>query len=476
MSDSTKQVAPALGSEGLETTLLRPHRPPLPEQGEAPTWPSAPKEGLPPELAPGRTLAGRYTVLDFLGQGGMGLVLAAYDPRLDRRVALKLLRPRKRDSSSGGQERARLSREAQSLARLSHPHVVAVYDSGALEDGSLFIAMEYVEGQTLRQWRAGSPRTWRQVLRTYLEAGRGLAAAHAAGLIHRDFKPDNVLVGKDGRARVMDFGLARVRPAAPEPAPPHPAPGTPATPEELTVTGSLMGTPRYMAPELLLRGQPADVHTDVFSFCAALYEALYGQLPFPGKTVEELARTHADGKAPMPPASSEVPAWVARTVLTGLRADPSQRPASMEELLAALEDDPEVKRRARRRTLGLASVVVSLGVLAGWGWVGQQAQAPECGHLERRLAGIWDAPTKAKVKQALLDTGVSYAPDTWQRVATLLDGYASTWVKMRTELCEATGQTRAAQPRNLAVLQESCLERRRSRLRALTELLASGPD
>jgi len=483
MSDSTKRAAPTLGTEGLDTTQLRPHLPPAPGPGEAPTWPSAPRDVLPAELAPGRTLAGRYTVLDFLGQGGMGLVLAAYDPRLDRRVALKLLRPRRGGSSGSGDERARLAREAQAMARLSHPNVVAVYDSGTLEDGSLFIAMEYVEGQTLRQWRARQPRPWRQVLQAYLEAGRGLAAAHAAGLIHRDFKPDNVLIGKDGRARVTDFGLARTRPmvavqggAASEPAAQPLPPDASALPEGLTVAGSLVGTPRYMAPELLLPGHAADVHTDVFSFCAALYEALYGQLPFPGKTLEELLRAHEEGKAPTPPPSSEVPAWVARTVLRGLRANPSQRPASMEELLAALADDPEVKRRARRRTVALASVAVALGVLAGWGWVGRQARAPGCKQLERRLTGIWDAPTKAKVKQALLGTGVPYAPDTYQRVAALLDGYASTWVRMRTEVCEASGQLQGAQPRNLAVLQESCLERRRSRLRALTELLASGPD
>ncbi len=482
MSDSTKQEAPSPGSEELATTLRRPHLPPLPEAGEAPTWPSAPREPLPAELAPGRTLAGRYTVLDFLGQGGMGLVLAAYDPRLDRRVALKLLRHQSGGSSGSSEERARLVREAQSMARLSHPNVLGVYDSGALEGGALYIAMEYVEGQTLRQWRAEQPRPWRQVLQKYLEAGRGLAAAHAAGLIHRDFKPDNVLVGKDGRVRVMDFGLARPRSAVPLPgqAPPEqfsppPELGSPAPSEELTVTGSLLGTPRYMAPELLLRGQPASVHTDVFSFCAALYEALYGQLPFPGKTLKELVHAHTH-QEPTPPASTEVPAWVARTVLRGLRADPFQRLTSMEEVLAALEDDPAVKRRARRRAVALASVFVLLGGLAGWGWMGQQARASGCEKLEQRLAGIWDTPMKAKVKQALLDTGVSYAPDTYQRVEAALDRYASTWVRMRTEVCEAVGQAPGSQPSNLAVLQESCLERRRSRLRALTELLAGGPD
>ncbi|WP_317987852.1 serine/threonine-protein kinase [Hyalangium gracile] len=483
MSDSRKQATPALGPEELATTVRRPQTPPLPDAGDAPTWPSAPRDAPAAALAPGRILADRYTVLDFLGQGGMGLVLAAYDARLDRRVALKLLRHRGVGSSSGGEERARLVREAQSMARLSHPNVVAVYDSGTLEDGSLFIAMEYVEGQTLRQWCAQQPRSWRQVLGTYLEAGRGLAAAHAAGLIHRDFKPDNVLVGRDGRARVTDFGLARVRSAGAVP-----SPASKEQPEEasrqgvaspqggLTVAGSLMGTPRYMAPELLLRGHPADIQTDVFSFCAALYEALYGQLPFPADTWEELIGAHAAGKLAPPPASSEVPAWVARTVLRGLHGAPSQRPASMEEVLAELEDDPQARRRSRLLAVGLASAVVLLGGLVAASWMNLRSQAPGCERMERRLTDIWDEPMKARVSQSLLATGVPYAPDTARRVATLLDGYASTWVRMRTEVCEAAGQERAEQPRSLEALQEGCLERRRSRLRALTELLASDPD
>ena len=176
------------------------------------------KEELPESMAPGCTLVGRYTVLERRGQGGMGVVLAAYDARLDRRVALKVLR---RGPHGSAGEEARLEREAQAMAQLSHPHVVAVYDTGALEDGSLFIAMEYVAGQTLRQWCSRAERSWREVLEAYLAAGRGLAAAHAAGLIHRDFKPDNVLVGEDGRVRVTDFGLARSReaPGSTEPSP-----------------------------------------------------------------------------------------------------------------------------------------------------------------------------------------------------------------------------------------------------------------
>ncbi|WP_224193472.1 serine/threonine-protein kinase [Nannocystis pusilla] len=443
---------------------------------DGPTLPSANGALVPAALAPGRSLAERYTVLDFLGQGGMGLVLAAYDARLDRRVALKLLRTRA-DGSSGREEKARLVREAQSMARLSHPNVVAVYDAGTLEDGSLFIAMEFVEGQTLRRWCAQQPRSWRQVLATYLEAGRGLEAAHAAGLIHRDFKPDNVLVGKDGRARVTDFGLARLKqsealPAAPEPAEGSSPAGASAPADELTVTGSVVGTPRYMAPEQLLEGRRGDVRTDVFSFCASLYEALYGQFAFDGKTLMELMEAHAAGRVKPPPSTSEVPAWVARTVLSGLSRDPSRRPGSMAALLAELADDPQARRRGRALAGGLVVLLALLAGLVVWGWLDERERG--CGGMEQHLAGIWDAPTKARVDQALLATGVSYAPDTARRTAAQLDGYADAWVKMRTEVCEAAGRT--AQAGTLAALRESCLERRRSRLGALTELLARGPD
>ncbi|HEX8705120.1 MAG TPA: serine/threonine-protein kinase, partial [Myxococcaceae bacterium] len=153
--------------------------------------PSAAGHVLPGELMP-RSLAGRYLVLDVLGRGGMGTVASAYDTRLDRRVALKLLH--RREDTEGALQQIRLLREAQAMARLNHPHVVAVYDAGTLEDGTVFISMELVEGQTLSQWCEAQQRPWRELLAVYLEAGRGLAAAHDAGLVHRDFKPENVLV------------------------------------------------------------------------------------------------------------------------------------------------------------------------------------------------------------------------------------------------------------------------------------------
>jgi serine/threonine-protein kinase len=448
-----------------------------------------------PALRPGNTLADRYTVLDKLGHGGMGVVVAAYDARLDRRVALKLLRRLER-AEGGGLEEAWLVREAQAMAKLSHPNVVAVYDAGTLEDGSIFIAMEHIQGQNLRRWRTQEPRTWRQVLEAYVAAGRGLAAAHAAGLIHRDFKADNVLVGQDGRVRVTDFGLARTeraagseaQPPAPvrqqQPVEPSGAVGPTDLPETvrpsgswpsvLTLPGLFMGTPAYMAPELF-QGSPADLRTDLFAFCASLYEALFGQLPFRGSRPTDFTRAQFEGNGVTPPEASDVPAWVTRTVLWGLQPKAEKRPPSMEALLTALQNDPEVKRRALLRRGAVGLTIAALAAVAVGGWTRQQAPASDCAQVQRQLEGVWDEGMKARVREALLGTRLSYAPDTFARVSAVLDGYAGAWVTQRREVCEYMRQ-QAVQVQGLSLRREYCLERRRSQLRALTELLAQAPD
>ncbi|WNG18963.1 tetratricopeptide repeat protein [Cystobacter fuscus] len=423
--------------------------------------------------ASGTTLAGRYTVLEPLGEGGMSVVLAAYDAQLDRRVALKLLRTRSEPDDDARSE-LRMVREAQAMARLNHPNVVAVYDSGRLEDGSFFIAMEYVEGQTLRQWMQERPRPWREVLKPFLAAGRGLAAAHEAGLIHRDFKPDNVLVGRDGRVRVTDFGVARTRPLAEAPLTPPPAPARPGAcwDSELTLAGYVVGTPRFLAPEVL-RGAPADARGDVFSFCVSLYEALCDRPVFVGDTDVERTRARFEGRINPPPA--HLPAWVMRSVLQGLSVDPLQRPASMSALLEALSDDPDVRRRERMSRLVRFSAGLGLAALAAGGWMQQRDEGPECAHLERELAGVWDDSVRQQVRRALEGTRLDYAPATADRVFQTLEDYTRTWTRMSTEACEEA-RDQAGEPRSLAVLKEYCLERARGRLRALTGLLGRGPD
>ena len=273
---------------------------------------------------------GRYRVLREVGAGGMGKVFAAQDPDLDREVALKVLRPTGRDERD--HHRTRLTREARAMARLAHPNVITVYEIGAADD-QLFIAMELVKGGTLRRWLRAEARGWRAVVEVLCAAGRGLAAAHAAGIVHRDFKPDNVLVGDDGRVRVTDFGVARLA-AIEATLPAGTAETEPAT--SLTASGAILGTPAYMAPEQL-RGEAADERSDLFSFCVTCWEALYGERPFAGRNLHELRAALAAGAVRPPPEGREVPPPLRDALRRGLQLAPGDRPASMTQLLAAIE-------------------------------------------------------------------------------------------------------------------------------------------
>jgi serine/threonine protein kinase len=317
-------------------------------------------------LAPG-TRVGRYVVERRIGRGGMGAVYAANDPDLNRRVAVKVLRAEMLSTEARQQMGTRLLREAQAMARLCHPDVIIVYDVGTFRD-QLFVAMEYVDAGTLRQWRAAKHRTYAEMLAIYERAGSGLAAAHEAGLVHRDFKPDNVLVGSDGRVRVTDFGLARSLVATDLVGPPPVASqGEPtdsrSTTTTLTATGALIGTPAYMAPEQL-RGEAVDARSDIFSFCVALYEALYGERPFDGSSVVAL-RAAVDRGVPRPaPTMTLVPQRVRAALLRGLRAAPEERFASMRELLGALRAG---QARSRRRRTVIAGIAVAMGILAAGG-------------------------------------------------------------------------------------------------------------
>ncbi|MBK9753464.1 MAG: protein kinase [Nannocystis sp.] len=416
-------------------------------------------------LFPGQAAAtriGRYTLLDRIGQGGMGIVYAAYDPELDRRVAIKLL------TASPGQAEARLLREAQAMARVAHANVVAVIEVGQ-HRGQTFVVMEHLRGISLERWPERRPH-WRDTLRVYVQAGRGLAAAHRAGVIHRDFKPHNVMLVEggvdDGRVKVLDFGLARA--ALPDP---HRATiaNTPtgALAQPLTRTGALMGTPAYMAPEQLA-GEPVDERSDQFSFAVSLYEALHGQLPFAGDSLPALADAVLAGIVRPPPSASDVPAWVQRLVLRGLARQPSDRFASMTALCDALERDPA----ARRRNLGLAAALSA--VVGGGTWaLAQHSGASPCSGPAFALTEVWNDARAAAVTTAFATTGLPYAGDTARRLTPLLGDYAGAWSTMRRDTCEAhrSGEQSAA----LLDLRMACLDRRRASFVALTELLVH-PD
>ncbi len=326
----------------------------------------APISALDGDAAPGRgDVVGRYWLLDTLGEGGLGRVYAAYDPELDRKVAIKLIRPEVTRHLSEGELSTRLVREAKALAQVRHPNVVAVHDVGTAH-GRVFVAMELVAGTTLRQWLGQARRDWSEIRDVFVAAADGLRAAHAAGLVHRDFKPGNVLLDEAGRVQVADFGLARAVGDSPSgrAAPRVRASDVAETKLDATITASgvVLGTPAYMAPEQH-RGATVDAKADQFAFCVALFEALYGARPFAGETIDELLEAIAARRFALPARSARVPRWLHRAVAKGLQHDPAARFESMAELRAALEVD-----RRQRRRWGAALVAGALTVVAGLGW------------------------------------------------------------------------------------------------------------
>ena len=416
---------------------------------------------------------GRFLVLDELGAGGSGVVVRAYDPELDRRVAIKLLHA---DRGDGGGGEARIVREAQAMARLAHPNVVPVYEVGT-DLGRVFLVLELVDGQTLTAWLAAAPRSWRAIVATFADAGRGLAAAHAAGLVHRDFKPDNVLVGVDGRARVTDFGLVGRGDATPidDAAPIDGGLGA-----SLTATGALIGTPRYMAPEQHRR-EPATARSDQFALCVALWTALYGAPPFPGDGYRALAVAVLDGALAEPPRDAAVPPYLRRVLTRGLAADPAARFADVGALLAALADDPAAVRRQRLWIGGGVAVTAGLGLAVALAW---PTRAPSvdpaaalCSGAEAQLAGAWDPTVRARLAAAF-GSGARGAA-AWSRVASALDAYAAAWATRRTDACAAT-RRRGEQSEELLDLRMTCFDRRRAELAAVVTavetIAATQPD
>jgi len=324
------------------------------------------------------TKIGRFLLIRELGSGGMGSVFSAYDEQLDRKVALKLL---KTPRAGSRKQRHLILREARAAARVSHPNVISIYEVNEA-DGQIHIAMEYVEGQTLRQWQRQEQRPWREILGMYLQIGEGLKAAHAANIVHRDFKPENVLLGKDGRPRVVDFGLAQVgvderestvnllgelignQPLIPSD-----------NGSRITLTGVLAGTPGYMSPEQY-RGEVIDQRSDQWSFCASLFEALYGFLPYSGRTIRELTQS-VQGPPRRPPSSTDVPEDVHRVLLRGLSPDANGRYPNMQALLEELSlehgDDLAAAGTTRVR---FASLVIAIGSLMFLGAQLRQWQRP----------------------------------------------------------------------------------------------------
>jgi eukaryotic-like serine/threonine-protein kinase len=455
-------TAPRLDGHDLDTSpdaaAQRPAASAGGEQGSAPTLAvsighdaedrtaRSLSSGIVGELPRG-SLVGRYTILSLLGMGGMGAVYAAYDPELDRNIALKLLAHRGDDPAG----RARLLGEAQAMAQLAHPNVVAVHDAGTVGD-HVWIAMEVVHGQTLTKWLDERKRGWREILAVFRAAGEGLRAAHAAGLVHHDFKPDNVMVGTEGRVRVMDFGLARAdRTAA-------------------SNVGALMGTPLYMAPEQWEAGA-TDPRTDQFSFCVALWEALHGELPFAGDTLATRALAVTTGRLRAVSSRGKTPGWLRQVILRGLDRDPEQRWPTTEALLAALARDPTRRNRA---IVGIAaSAFAAVGALA-WMRLDEAARVEACDEAADALAKDWNDDVRREIRDGMLATEVVFAEAAFASTAARLDEYTASWSALRRQSCmDATvAQTLDADTHARAL---ACLEDRRVELGELVGVLRA-PD
>jgi len=397
---------------------------------------------------------GRYRIDDLLGRGAKGVVFGAHDPELDRRVAIKVLQ------QGDPAQQARLVREAQAMARLRHANVVTVYDVGEL-DGRVFVAMELVGGTTLRAWLAASPRPWRTIVAMFVAAARGLAAVHAAGLVHLDFKPDNVLVGDDGVARVADFGLALSADA----------PGVAARPSGalITVAGRIAGTPAYMAPEQH-EGRDAGVAADQFAFGAALWEALCGSRPFAGDTMDALAEAKRARRLVAP--ARRPPRWTLAIARRALAPAPADRFPSMNAIIDALE------RGLRRRTWTITGAVAA-GVIAATAAITFEASAGDpqlsCRGARAAVAAVWNDAARARLDGAFAASARPHAAATRDRVRASLDRYAAGLGDARVAACEATHvrgeQSAAALDRRMA-----CLDRRGGAMSALIAVLGGRRD
>ena len=390
--------------------------------------------------------AGRYVLGAVIGEGGMGVVHEAYDPHLRRKVAIKLLRP---EAQSLASREDQLVAEARALARLSHPNVVQVYDAG-IHDQQVFLCMEHVEGRTMRRWLADGARSQDDVVRAFAAAGRGLAAAHAAGIVHRDFKPGNVLLAVDGRVLVTDFGLARDAEAAPR----GRAPGDADAPR----SSSLAGTPAYMAPEQLAGGR-VDARSDQFAFCVALAEALCGEpiaTPDPGD--RRAASLIAGVRA------ARLPAPLVQSIERGLALDPARRFPAMEPLLATLAPATPRRHTASLVAALLVGLVTTYVVLSG-----EQASEPTPFCAGDPPTTVLTADARGAMRAALVRTAVD-GEDAWQRVDRRLAVVAQQWSATRAEVCRQRAATDAPR-REARLLEEQCLEDRLHELRAFVALL-----
>ena len=422
------------------------------QTADVPSAPPPSTEGL----QPGRTV-GRYVLSGLIGRGGMGVVYAAIDPELRRTVALKIVS----SVHSHGERARRLVREAQALASLNHPNVVTVYDVGTSDEGRVFIAMELVEGQTLTEWRRTSPSP-REVRAVLANAGRGLLAAHRGELVHRDIKPDNIMLADDGRVLVLDFGLAREAESRREEAEPFVADdaAVESNGNLIDATVGIVGTPAYMAPEQARSGEVSAL-SDQFSYCTVAWEALYGERPFGTGPAHTLERRVGEG-TPKPSGGQGVSGRLRRALIRGLSLEAERRWSSLEPLIAELERRPVGPRVA----LG-AVVAIGLGTAVVLGSTPDE----RCSDPARHVAQAWSDAQRSTVVESLGGVDVVGA-ETSTRVVEALDRHADQLRGAWNEACAATDEGHG--PAYAAM--ERCLLLSRGATSTVVEALAKSPE
>lgn len=436
-----------------------------------------PKQPPLPALLPTGTRRGRYILLEPIGWGGMGVVYAAFDPELNRKVALKLLRLEFTEGTLANELKSRLLREAQAMARFSHPHVVRIYDVGSVDD-RIFIAMEFIEGLNLRQWLNHNTSTTHQILSFFVQAGEGLAAAHEEDLVHRDFKPDNILIGKNGSVSITDFGLVQSNVI-------QEAGGISSLmdresqaiqkdkPQFLTRAGSLIGTLPYMAPEQL-RSQTVDARSDQFSFCVALYESLCGERPFPGKDTQTLLAQIKTGPK-TPETSKEIAPWLWSMLQRGLAPHPDDRYPSMNALLEELHHAVTPPATLKSQPLLVAGLGMLMGLFVLVLLYAIQPQKPNCQDGTTKLSNVWNEEKQQSMQKAFLKIQRQYAPVVWRDTKAVLDRYSRQWVETYTKTCQAT-HVLGEQSERLLDLRMMCLTRRLQDFKALVDVLGNANE
>ena len=403
-------------------------------------------------LPPNTVIHERYQVGAELGHGGMGTVYLAHDRSLGRDVALKL------HAAHSGADR--LQREAFAMAKLAHPNVVNVFEVSTYDE-RMFVAMEYVKGGTLRTWLSAAPRTWREILAMLVDAGRGLAAAHAAGLVHRDFKPENVLVGEDGRPRVGDFGLARTHTSSRPPAAPK---NKDALAVAQTVTQGLAGTPAYMAPEQM-DGSNVGARCDQWAFCVVAWEALYGSRPFTGTTLSAIheAITKHDLAKP----SSPVPDRVRKVIERGLEVEPAKRFPDMTTLLAELRAAAAPRTTRNAIATAVAALAIAGGAYAVFATITARQRAAGCEVAAGEVHAPWGASARVALAASFAATGKPLATDAFARTATTLDRYSNALADQARATCSDREQSE-----RVHAARTTCLAKRHDELAAVVTSLS----